>query len=100
MDINDIIVDCIDNNKPLSFSKYGDGEFFCAFGYNGHNCDNDNYTPKLRDALLNSFKYIVEISNNNYIGYWHSHDHDTKWYELVDNKNIKSKQETKLKKCA
>jgi hypothetical protein len=90
MDITDIIVECIDNNKPLSFSKYGDGEYMCAFGFTGNNCDNDNYTPKLKDALISSFKYIVDSSNNNnYIGEWHGLIHSVEWKKLV-NKEIKS----------
>jgi hypothetical protein len=83
MDITDLIIDSINNYKPISFSKYGDGEYFCAFGYNGHNCDKDNYTPKLREALIKSFKYVTDGTNNNYIGKWPNDSQINDWQKLV-----------------
>jgi len=79
------LTECINNNIPVSFSKYGDGEYFCAFNImEGENCDHDKYTPKLREALINSFKYIINVSNNAHIGLWHNYSYKNKWEELVD----------------
>jgi len=71
MNITNILTEHIINNKPISFSKYGDGEFYCAFVRHGRNCDNDTYTYKLGNSLINSFKYMVECAENYYIGKWH-----------------------------
>ena len=67
---NKIIINCIENGHPVSFSKYGDGEYLCASSAIGTNCDNDTYTPKLRMALLESFKYMTENCDNAFIGRW------------------------------
>ena len=70
MDITEYIIDCINNNIPISFSKYGDGEYNCICNINGMNCDGDKYTNKLSQYLISSFKYMVENANNSYIGLW------------------------------
>jgi len=79
------LTECINNNIPVSFSKYGDGEYICAFNISeGGNCDNDSYTPKLRESLINSFKYMINVSNNAHIGLWHDYSFKKKWEALVD----------------
>lgn len=72
MNITNYLTECIKNNTPVSFSKYGDGEFFCIFYKNGMNCDRDNYSDKLSDGLKKSFIYMVENADNGYIGMWHN----------------------------
>lgn len=72
MDITSHIIECIENSKPVSFLKYGDGEFNCMCRYYGSNCDGDNYTDKLSNGLIKSFKFLVENTNNSYIGLWHT----------------------------
>ena len=74
MDITGHIIECIENSKPVSFLKFGDGEFNCMRRHNGSNCDGDIYTYKLSNGLIASFKFIVENTNNSYIGAWHTDD--------------------------
>lgn len=87
MNITNLLTEHVINNKPISFSKYGDGEYNCVFNRNGRNCDYDSYTNKLGEALLNSFKYMVDYANNAYIGLWHNHNIKNKWEEHVT-KNV------------
>lgn len=86
MNITKILTECVINNIPISFSKYGDGEFNCAFSRNGRNCDNDTYTNKLGDGIINSFRYMVDCADNSYIGLWHNLDTKVAWESLVQKK--------------
>ena len=86
MEITEYLVECVKNNKPVSFSKYGDGEFNCACGYFGSNCDNDEYTSKKSIGLINSFKYMVEHAENAYIGCWHDLNNKSFWERTVSKK--------------
>jgi hypothetical protein len=70
MEITSYLTNCIENGIPVSFSKYGDGEYLCASGNNGSNCDRDSMTPKLQTKLRESFTYMVENCNNAYFGLW------------------------------
>jgi hypothetical protein len=70
MEITNTISECIRTRTPVSFSKYGDGEYACAKLFNGHNCDADFYTEKKKIALIESFKYVVETAPNAYMSYW------------------------------
>ena len=70
MDNIDLIINCLINNKPIIFLKYGDGEYICAsrdFNFLGFeinkNCDQDNFTEKLGIRLVDSFKYIIYQNN-------------------------------------
>jgi len=83
MNITHYLTECINHRIPVSFSKYGDGEFNCANGYYGANCDNDNYTPKKREAIINSFKYMVNEAQNSFIGVWHDSSNKKFWESLV-----------------
>ena len=94
MDIVEQLTECIREKKPVSFCKYGDGEYACAIQgcsdiYTGkHNCDADLYTEKLQQGILQSFKYMVENAENSYIGRWHSEDNSLDfWNKLVDDKD-------------
>ena len=83
MDITKYLVECVENNVPVSFSKYGDGEFYCATGYTGSNCDNDSYTPKKALGIINSFKYMVDEAENSYIGLWDNSETKQFWESIV-----------------
>lgn len=85
MNISNILTEHVLNNKPISFSKYGDGEYYCAFTRNGGNCDNDTYTNKLGDSLINSFKYMSNAENS-YVGLWHDLTKKENWEKLVNTK--------------
>jgi hypothetical protein len=88
MDVVDSLIHHIKNEISCSFSKYGDGEYYCATGHQGHNCDNDNYTPSKRSALTESFKYMVEQAPNAYIGLWHTNDIQKSYWEQQVSKPI------------
>jgi hypothetical protein len=86
MEITEYIAQCVNENKPINFLKFGDGEYNCAFHNFGENCDKDRYTSKLALCIKESFKYIVENTDNTYIGMWHNTENTKKWEELVDKK--------------
>lgn len=91
MNITTHLTDCVRNNIPVSFSKYGDGEFICMMHRNGQNCDRDTYTEKLSTALNNSFVHLIEnMQDNAYIGLWHN----------LDNKQILERKTSKKVKWA
>jgi hypothetical protein len=88
MNIVENLTNCIRNKIPVSFSKYGDGEYFCAsstdsLGING-NCDGDLYTNKLQRGLINSFKYMTQEVDNSYIGMWWDENKNEFWKGLVE----------------
>jgi len=83
MDITNILIDAINNQTPISFSKYGDGEFACATSHKGYNCDRDEYTEKKSDGLIASFKYMVDEMPNSYIGLWHDKRNSIFWENLI-----------------
>ena len=87
MEITSYLSECIKNDIPVSFSKYGDGEYNCVTGHHGHNCDNDNYTNKLKYALIESFKYMVNVDNA-YLGIWHNTS-VTNFWESLTNRPVK-----------
>lgn len=51
--------------ENFKFARYGDGEFNCMLGKQGHNCDGHEYFPDLGTALNDAFysdpKYMVGI---------------------------------------
>lgn len=83
------LTELIQQNKPCSFSKYGDGEYYCVTSNDGQNCDYDNYTLKLKNALIASFKYMIDEnkSKNTFIGMWHDVNNCDFWKNLVENKD-------------
>lgn len=83
MDITKYLAECIQTKTPVSFSKYGDGEYGAANGHKGHNCDRDIYTEALSAGLRNSLKYMVDETPNAFIGIWHDGDHINYWSSLV-----------------
>jgi hypothetical protein len=46
----------IRNNENFSFTRWGDGEWFCAMGHQGQNCDQHKYFPELKDSLNRALK--------------------------------------------
>ena len=87
-EITNYLTHCIENKIPVSFSKYGDGEYFAVTSKDGANCDNDKYTQKLKDNLIESFKYIIKNNNNTYIGFWNNMEYANFWQNLVGNHHI------------
>jgi len=88
MNITTYLTECIQNNTPVSFSKYGDGEFNCIIYRYGMNCDKDTYSSKLSDGLKESFIYMVEHAKNAHIGLW-PNDNTKVIFETFVNKPVK-----------
>ena len=84
----DYITKCVETNTPVSFLKFGDGEYLCAFCLNelDNNCDGDKYTLKLSNALKSSFSYLVENTENTFFGKWPNPEVSSKWESLVNTK--------------
>jgi len=61
----DFYIDKINKKEHFSFTRWGDGEWFCAGGVNGSNCDKHQYFPEmskdLRDALTSNKDYYKAI---------------------------------------
>jgi len=93
MDITDLLNECVKSNTPISFSKFGDGEFFCMFCTTDHcNCDNDKYTKKLSNSLRDSLVYMIENNENSYFGLWENpvmQNTFENFYRVYTKKNIK-----------
>lgn len=69
--IREKIVQCIRDKVPISFSKFGDGEYFCIFeNQRIANCDSDKYTDTLANALKEVFIGSC-IFTDHYFGLWH-----------------------------
>lgn len=88
-EITNYLSECIENKIPVSFSKYGDGEYFAVTNESGANCDNDKYTQKLKDKLIESFIFLVKNNSNAYIGFWNNLEYIKFWKNIVDNHDIK-----------
>lgn len=56
-------VGMLKDKRPLSLSRFGDGEWHCIFGTEGENRNGDTYDPLLADKLRCS---INEIPEDNY----------------------------------
>lgn len=87
MNITTYLTDCIINKIPVSFSKYGDGEYYCASGSISmtHNCDLDIFTNKLQSEIINSIKFMVNERENSFIGLWKNDVNKSYWESLVIN---------------
>ncbi len=81
---NSIILD-----KPITFLKFGDGEYAASNFWRGNNCDNDRYTLKLGFSLRESFKYQVYNNNNCLMGAWHESENKKYWESLVNSNEVK-----------
>lgn len=69
--MTELITDLIKKDSPFIFVKFGDGEFESASGCSGSNCDNDPYTLKLRNGILEAVSYYSCL-NNAYCGRWYA----------------------------
>ncbi len=94
MDRTDYIVECVRNNTPFIFCKFGDGEYFCMCKFSekvdlDRNCDNDNFTRKLSNGLVESFKYIT-TKQNVLVGKWigDNYDKTSKYYDNLVNHEV------------
>ena len=84
---------CIKADKPVRFVKFGDGEFACAAGQQGENCDGDQYFPELGDGLRRAFCDLA-VTPNCYIGRWHLKDrYVSDFFEKVFNTNTQKSTE-------
>lgn len=83
MEITRLITESIRKKKPISFCKYGDGEYYCASGDQGGNCDCDMYTPKLKEGLIRSFKFMADKPDS-YLGLWVKSASRKFWESLVN----------------
>jgi hypothetical protein len=84
MNITNYLTECVRHKIPVSFSKYGDGEYYCTLGWKGANCDKDSYTDNLRNGIAQSFKYMVEEAKSAHIGLWENPEHKADWETRVD----------------
>jgi hypothetical protein len=82
MEIAAIIAECIRSQRPVLFAKYGDGEYNCILGHRGCNCDQDSYTDRKRQLLIDSFQLMHQLPNS-YIGMWHTPENMKVWQGLV-----------------
>lgn len=61
----DFYIDKVYNKEHFSFTRWGDGEWLCANGQRGENCDGHQYFPELRNglraALINNKPYYKAI---------------------------------------
>jgi hypothetical protein len=65
------LIEKLESNENVIFTKFGDGEYNCMTGDSGANCDGDKYHQWLGASLKNS---LIELSkkHNAYIGRWHT----------------------------
>jgi hypothetical protein len=84
MEITTYLTDCVKQKIPVAFAKYGDGEQLAASGINGCNCDRDPYTDKLKNGIIDSFKYMVDHAQNSYIAIWPFNDAIEYWKQFVE----------------
>ena len=87
MEAAPIITACIQAKTPISFCKYGDGEYGCMIGWNGCNCDADGYTTKKRLGLLAALPFMVDQLPNAYIGMWHTAE-SLQWMQRLATKPV------------
>jgi hypothetical protein len=95
MDSTKKLISSIENNIPIIFAKFGDGEYLCVtqnFYYYGkfenHNCDKDVYTEKLSNCLRQSFITIAETCNNYMFGKWHKNEKICNYFSSLTKKSI------------
>jgi hypothetical protein len=86
MNVTKFLSECIKHYVPVSFSKYGDGEYNCVNSIDNYNCDKDAYTSNLRDCLMKSFKYMVDESENSFLGLWPDKEKQLFWEAFVNKK--------------
>jgi hypothetical protein len=91
---SEYFANCIKNNIPFFYCKFGDGEYLCMYKYKSNdkslicNCDSDNYTEYLSLSLCKSLHYIVNNVKNYYIGEWYQ-ENVKKFFLSIAGKSIK-----------
>jgi len=53
----DYYIDLLKNNIKFSLTRWGDGEWNCAMGVTGKNCDKHEYFPAMRNQLITALIY-------------------------------------------
>jgi hypothetical protein len=89
------LIQDIENNTPIIFTKFGDGEYLCAtqnfyfFGkYENYNCDRDTYTEKLSNSLKTSFVCMVSNCKNYMFGKWHHNKAVSDYFSSLTNDKV------------
>ncbi len=85
--MTELITKYIQEDKPVIFAKFGDGEYLCASGDKGENCDADRYNERLRNGLINSIKYLSGVQNC-YLARWHHNDNIPKFFDTLTTNQI------------
>lgn len=68
-------------DEPCGFIKYGDGEYFAAIQYPGHNCDGTPYSPALGAKIVESFRFL-SAQPHLMLGAWHDPAKAAYWNPL------------------
>jgi len=84
MEITSYLTECIINKTPVIFLKYGDGEEIASRGSQGCNCDRDVYNETLKNGIIESFKYMVDVAENAYIAVWPFNNSIDYWRQFVE----------------
>lgn len=58
------IIEKLRNGEPFKFSRWGDGEWGCMYGWTGKNRDGNEYLPALREELMR----IINSEPDYYMG--------------------------------
>ena len=53
-------IDKITNKDNFSFTRWGDGEWFCSMGVPGQNCDGHKYFPEMRESLNTALEITIK----------------------------------------
>lgn len=67
--ITELITNNIIQDIPISFTKFGDGEYLCMTTLHGKNSDHDQYHPELAQKLKEALPYLFNHPTC-YIGKW------------------------------
>ena len=88
-----LVIQKLKDNNSIVFTKFGDGEYYCMAGFEGANCDGDQYNPPLANALRYAFLKLCDLSydredNRIVLGRWHYPDAVTYCSELYWNHQV------------
>lgn len=74
-----LLIENIQQNKPIVFMKLGDGEYYCTKNDTGQNCDLDNFTRKKGNGILEALRDLTENANHVYFGAWWNQNIKSYW---------------------
>jgi len=81
--MTEIITNLIKADSPCLFAKFGDGEYACAHGYMGSNCDGDNYNNKLSQGIRDAIIYYSDNKDKNiFAGMW-NHSRVSEFFQSI-----------------